>query len=114
MELRICREHGISHSHFLGGRNRWNDSDRAKAKALAFLDLEECPNCHTLREDWMGVDEDGNETPLSEPVWTPDFKSCPGCGEVKRAEKHMTDDQRERGGFVTLVPLVEYVARAEP
>jgi ribosomal protein S27AE len=111
MELRICRDHGISHSHFRGGVARWTDVDRDKAKALVILEAEECPNCHTLREDW--VDEKGK--PLREPVWTPEVKFCPGCGEHKRADKHLlTDEQREAGGYVTFTPLVEYVARAEP
>lgn len=107
MELRICREHGISHSHFLGGKQRWTQLDRDKVRALALLEAEECPNCHTLPEDW--VDADGD--PLAEPVWTPDFRDCPGCGEVHRAEKHMSDEQRERGRYVALVPLVDYLAR---
>lgn len=106
MELRICREHGISHSHFLGGKPVWTDLDRDKAKALAILDAEECPNCHTLREDW--VDADGK--PLKEPVWTPDFRSCPGCGERQRAGRQMSAEERDSGGYVALVPLVEYVA----
>lgn len=109
MELRICREHGISHSHFLGGKQSWTGLDRDKAKALHLVEAEECPNCHTLREDWL----DAEGQLLDEPVWTPDFRSCPGCGERTRAEKHMSEQQREAGGYVALVPLVEYQAGAE-
>lgn len=109
MELRICRDHGISHSHFLGGKASWTALDRDKAKALALLEAEECPHCHTVREDW--IDPDGD--PLTEPVWVPDLKSCPGCSEMRKAEKHLTDDHRERGGYVALVPLVDYMAEAQ-
>lgn len=107
LELRICRDHGISHSQFLGGKPRWTDLDRDKVKAFYLLEAEECPDCHTLREDWL----DDNGEPLREPVWTPDFRDCPGCEEYRRAGRHITQDQRERGRRVILTPLVDFVAR---
>lgn len=109
MELRICQQYGISHSHWLGGKPQWTDLDRDKARALFVLEAEECPQCHTLREDWFG--EDGK--PDREPVWTPDFRFCPGCEARTRHEKTMTEQQREAGGHVVLTPLSEYLARAE-
>jgi hypothetical protein len=108
MELRICREHGISHSHFLGGKAAWTDLDRDKAKALALLTSEECPDCHTLREDWL--DEQGY--PLAEPVWTTTLRSCPGCDALSTARDRMTEDQRRSGCQAGLMPLVDYKARA--
>lgn len=107
MELRICREHGISHSHFHGGKRRWTSLDRDKAKALVLVEAEECPQCHTLREDW--VDEQGR--PLSEPVWTADLRACPGCKHTKAADEAMSPEQRKAGAHVILTPLVEYQAR---
>lgn len=81
--------------------------DRDKVKAFYLLEAEECPNCHTLREDWVG--EDGKALP--DPAWTTVERACHGCGRIKRAERGLTEDQRRSGIYVGLAPLVDEQAR---
>lgn len=83
----------------MGGRQRWTELDRAKAIAFEELAGEECPNCHTLAEDWK--DEYGRM--LEEPVYTPVARSCPGCAEVERIREKLPKDAK--GAYVTLIPL---------
>lgn len=98
MELRICQQQGISHSHFLGGKPAWSALDRDKAKAFFLLEAEECPNCHTLREDW--VDQEGRLR--TDPVWVPVIRTDYGCAALRKADEDLTEQQRRSGAFVAL------------
>jgi hypothetical protein len=83
----------------MGGTQRWTKLDQIKAIAFERLLSEECPNCHTLTEDWK--DEWGHY--LEEPVYTPVARTCPGCAEIERMREKIPD--KSRGAFVTLIPM---------
>ena len=88
----MCRQYGISHSHFLGGPLRWTEDDQDKSVAYERYLATACGHCGTHLEDW---EEDrfafiGHQ-------WR-----CPGC-EVLAQERENVDDD-EKGVQVGLVP----------
>ena len=98
-ELALCRQFGISHSHFTGGKRRWTDVDRAKALAYERYLTERCKDCGTARDDWF--DDDGYM--LEEPVWEAAIKVCDGCIAVARARAAIPEGAT--GAYVTMLPL---------
>ena len=95
----MCRQYGISHSHFTGGRNRWTEVDRAYAVAYErWLNNRHGP-CGTRHEDWF--DDDGR--PLEEPVWMATVEECQGCREMARAQQAI--EEGSTGLYVTMRPF---------
>jgi len=97
--MSICQKHGISHSHFLGGPQKWNQLDRDKAVAYEMVMREACPKCGTLAEDWVG--DDG--IPLADPILAAVMRHCYGCDEIERVQESIP--KKARGTFVTLIPF---------
>jgi flavoprotein len=88
LELAVCAEYQISHSHFLGGPPEWTVHDRNKAIMWHIRQKETCPNCNTREREWnpeMGGDRQayGVET-----------YRCRGC-EVKAM---FPEDELEKMG----------------
>lgn len=69
LELQFCDEHGIPHSHFLGGPNQWTPEDRAKALAYLMEKGERCGLCGTAAWEWQE----------NRRAYSPVEHMCPGC-----------------------------------
>ena len=89
--MRLCRIYQIPHGHLLGGPNSWSQLDVDKAVAYERLEMERCPQCKTLEEDWTEpVPGDlVKRRPLQEPLWAAVTKHCFGCDELERLKDFM-------------------------
>ena len=67
---------------------------------MAYEDLhrEECPNCHTLREDWV----DDENFPLEEPLYAAVVRHCYGCEEITKIRDKIPSQLK--GSYVVLIP----------
>jgi hypothetical protein len=74
--------------------------DRDKALALELVMREECPNCHTLPEDW--VDAETNY-PLETPVFAAVTRHCHGCDQIEALQNKIP--KKARGAYVALIPF---------
>lgn len=77
-EMAVCKDHGISHSHFLGGPAVWTDDDRAKAIAYKIHEGRRCQECGVHPFDWP------EDQPPDDPPYEPAERFCPGCEEMAR------------------------------
>lgn len=100
----LCREYGISHSFYLGGRNRWIDIDRDKALALELYMREKCPNCGTLPGDWQ--DTTTNRV-LNEPRWMVSTHRCYGCKAIEQTRRAIPEG--EAGVYPILVAYHDHL-----
>lgn len=98
----MCREYGVSYSHFLGGPVRWTDEDRDKARAVEIHLRSRCPECGTFDDDWR---DPVTRRALAEPRWMPTSHRCEGCRTI--AEERADIPDGEKGVFVGLIPWVD-------
>lgn len=77
-ELAFCRSAGIPHSHFLGGRLRWSDSDQDKALAFERYRRLACFGCGTFPDEWL--DPTTGRT-VADPPYIAEAVRCYGCAE---------------------------------
>ena len=100
--MAVCRQYGISHSHYMGGKARWTELDRKKAQAYEIVLKEMCPKCGTLPEDWQ--DQDTNRL-HDRPVWAAVPRRCYGCQDLELIREKMPTGKKGAGGYVALVPF---------
>lgn len=84
--MAVCHDYKISHSHFLGGPNRWTALDRAKALWWHIREQERCGGCGTRKAEWD--DKQGGHRHAYSAV----HARCPGCEVKERAEAAITKD----------------------
>lgn len=96
-ELSYCGPAGVPHSHFLGGPLVWSEHDRELALAWATRRDATCSSCGTRRDQW---DRDRN-------AFVPADDRCPGCNEIREAERQLPREAIEAGVRVVLVPSSE-------
>lgn len=109
--MSVCREYGISYSHFMGGPGRWNADDRAKAIAYEAFRSTKCSRCGTSRDDWYETwtDEHGEEHErlLEEPMWAVVSRRCEGCSQWHQMDRIVPQDAKDRGVYLTWIPDIE-------
>lgn len=91
--MSYCAEHGIPHSHFLGGDNEWLDSDRAKVLAYVIERGERCPNCGTAPWEW---EADGQ-------AYVATTEICQGCMRREALAENTAGDKKP-GTRTVLLP----------
>jgi hypothetical protein len=89
----VCRQYGISHSHFLGGPPVWTDDDQDKAIAYEALLRVTCSSCGTRDEEWK-------EDPVA---YLGHLWRCPGCETLELEKKNVPEEGAE-GIHVGLIP----------
>lgn len=97
--MAFCHEHGISHSHFLGGPDAWTPEDRAKVVAFGMEKSMRCNMCGTADWEW-------EEDPYAyEAVQS----LCYGC---QKKDLVRTDPEFEDRPGISIVLLPKKVAQA--
>lgn len=100
-EVGYCFDHGIPHSHYLGGPLKWSAEDRDKNVAYLIEKSLICSLCGTGAWEW----EENFY------AYAPIVTSCQGC-EIKDASK---DEAMSASSSIALVPAAEAVRlRAKP
>jgi hypothetical protein len=89
VEMKVCREFGISHSHFLGGPAVWTDDDRAKALAYVLHEGQRCSDCGIHPIEWP------EGTDPADPPFEPAEKFCPGCEEMARYARWRNEQRKD-------------------
>jgi hypothetical protein len=100
LELSVCAEFKISHSHFLGGPNRWTDDDREKAIWWLRRQREACGECGTRPDEW---DE---KVGGHRHAYVAKYEHCRGCEVKQAADKALENDRKHypKGMRVVLTP----------
>lgn len=84
--MAVCHDYKISHSHFLGGPNRWTALDRAKALWWHIREQERCGSCGTRKAEWD--EARGGHRHAYQAV----HDLCPGCEAKGKGEKTLPKD----------------------
>lgn len=87
-ELALCERLGISHSHFLGGPDRWTDLDRVNALEHASWKQECCSHCGT-HPDWWDPEKGGHPNALVADSWR-----CPGCEILAQLDEQIPSNAK--------------------
>jgi hypothetical protein len=88
----VCRQYGISHSHFLGGAARWTDEDQDKAVEYERYLRAKCGACNTAAAEW-------ENDPFA---YVGHSWRCPGCEVLEQERSGIPEG--EKGVHVGLVP----------
>ena len=78
--MAVCADYKISHSHFLGGPNRWTPADRDKAIWWYVREKERWGSGGTRKADW-----DADRL-----AYSPKKVRCRGCEVKTTAEKSIS------------------------
>ena len=99
LELAVCAQYLISHSHFLGGPNRWTADDREKAIWWLRRQREACGDCGTRPEEW-DEKRGGHRN-----AYVAKYEHCRGCEVKQSGEKALESDRKHypKGMRVALV-----------
>lgn len=100
LEMAVCAEYRIPHSHFLGRRLRWTADDRDKAIWFLRRQREACGECGTRAEEW-DESRGGHRH-----AYKYEFEHCRGC-EVRKAGEAALESNRKhypKGTYVALRP----------
>lgn len=96
VEMRVCREWGLSHSQFLA----WDPDDREKAIAYVIHEGQRCGSCGIHPDDWPTEDAEPYEV---------EGRRCFGCQATERYlsgirdHAQRTNDQRATWGLQTVL-----------
>jgi hypothetical protein len=106
--MRVCRHYRIPHSLFLGrvvgpDEPLWSEDDQDKAlRYEQHLDeqrAQQCPSCHTTRDEWLDPVTGQN---LLEPAWEVAVVECPGCRRIADSERTLRESKDADGRRVIL------------
>lgn len=101
--MSYCYEHAIPHSHFLGGPNQWETTDRMKAMAVALERSERCPSCGTAPWEWQADPS----------AYVAVKEQCRGCLIREAKQEDDVPQKGERISLFTRARAEEIVAHPE-